>query len=124
MSWLDNLGGQQMEHLEPFARLRAKRIADSYNPDAEVDDWNDPDEVALEGYFDMQSSTEQVDAAREQAITLRTLVLNNPEADVRRGDRIKQGDKVWTVQGFPDPPRNPFTNWRPGLWVRLIEGVG
>lgn len=113
-----------MQFLDSFIRQRAERITDPYNPDASVDDWGSPDEEPLEGYFELQSSTEQVDAGREQAITIRTLVLNDPDADVRRGDRIVEGDKVWTVQGFPEAPRNPFTNWRPGLWVRLIEGVG
>ncbi|AZS46672.1 hypothetical protein [Microbacterium oxydans] len=113
-----------MQFLDSFIRQRAERITDPYNPDAEVDDWEEPYELPLEGYFETQSSSEQIDAGREQVITLRTLVLADPDADVRRGDRIVQGDKVWTVQGFPDAPRNPFTNWRPGLWVRLIEGVG
>lgn len=111
-------------YLDSFTRQRAGRKPAPNNPDREVDDWSIPDELPIEGYWEMGSSDEQVDATRKQALTTRTLVIFNPDIDVRRGDRIKQGEKVWTVQGFPDAPRNPFTGRRPGLWVRLLEGVG
>lgn len=110
--------------LDPFTRQRARRVEDPYNPEASVDDWANPEEIPLEGYFELDSSTEQIDPVRRQAITLRTLFIEDPDADVRRGDRIVRGDQTWTVQGIPDAPRNPFTGWRPGLYVRLMEGIG
>ena len=113
-----------MQFLDAFTRQRATRTPDPYNPDETIEDWSNPDEIPLEGYFEMDSSTEQIDPVNRRVITLRTLVLDGPDADVRRGDRIVQGEKTWTVQGFPDAPRNPFTGWRPGLFVRLMEGTG
>lgn len=111
-------------HLDGFTRQRAARISDPYNPDAEVYDWTNPDELALEGYFEPNSSTEQLDPVRNQVVTVYLLVLWDPDADVRRGDRIVQGDKTWTVQGFPSAPKNPFTGWQPHKFVRIVEGVG
>lgn len=111
-------------YLDGFTRQRATRIPDPYNPDAAVDDWMNPDELALEGYFEPNSSTEQLDPVRNQAVTVYLLVVWDPHADVRRGDRIVQDDKTWTVQGFPSAPKNPFTGWQPYLYVRVIEGVG
>lgn len=111
-------------HLDKFTRLRPKRTPDPNNPDAQLDDWTDPERIPLEGYFEQDSSSEQVDPARVQAITTRTLFVPDPDTDIRRRDRIVQGDETWTVQGIPYAPRNLFTGWRPGLWVRLIEGTG
>jgi len=113
-----------MNYLDTFTRQRARRVPDPYNPDSEVYDWADPVEVSVDGYFEAGSSSEQSDPVRNQVLSFSTLVIEDPDADVRRGDRIVQGEKTWTVQGFPTAPRNPFTGWRPGLFVRLKEGTG
>lgn len=113
-----------MKYLQQFDRQRARRVPDPYDPDATVEDWTDPIVLPLAGYFDASSSTEQTDPVRDLVLTTRTLVVPDPDADVRRGDRIVQGEKTWTVEGFPDAPTNPFTGWRPGLFIRLREGVG
>ena len=75
-----------MNYLESFTRLRASRVPDPYDPDATVDDWAAPIELALAGYFEAGSSTEQIDPVRAQVITISTLVIADPDADVRRGD--------------------------------------
>lgn len=113
-----------MAHFDTFTRQRAPRVPDPYNPDATVEDWDNPVEISLEGFFDASFGTEQTDALRSQAVTFKVLALTNTQADVSRGDRIKQGEKVWTVEGFPDAPRNPFTGKRPYLYLRLKEAVG
>lgn len=114
-----------MNHLEPFTRQRARRVPDPYNPDAEVFDWSNPTEATVHGYLEAGTSSEQSDPVRSHLVGYATLVLpDQPDADVRRGDRIVQGEKTWTVQGFPNAPRNPFTGWCPGLFVRLKEGIG
>lgn len=113
-----------MNHLDTFTRQRAVRVPDSYNPDAEIYDWGNPVEITVEGYFEQDSSTEQLDPVRQQVVTFATLVIPDPDVDVRRGDRIVQAGKTWTVQGYPSAPRNLFTGWRPGLFVRLKEGTG
>lgn len=111
-------------HLDEFLRQRPGRVPDPYNPDAQVDDWTDPAELTLEGYFEPNSSTEQLDPVSNRVITVDLLVIWDPRADVKRGDRIVQGDKIWTVRGFPAAPKNPFTGWQPHLHARLSEGVG
>lgn len=111
-------------NLDPFTRLRPHRVPDPYNPDALLDDWDNADEIDLEGYFEPNSSTEQLDPVRNKVVTVYLLVLWDPDADVRRGDRIVQGDQTWRVHGFPPAPKNPFTGWQPYKYVRIVEEVG
>lgn len=111
-------------NLDAFTRQRPTRIPDPYNPDAQIDDWTNPAELPLEGYFEANSSTEILDPVRKRAETVYLLVIFDPHADVRRGDRIVQDDKTWTVQGFQSAPKNPFTGWQPYLYVRVTEEVG
>lgn len=113
-----------MKYVDQFTRQRARLVPAPDDPDATVKDWTAPISLPLVGYFEQGSSTEQADPVRSQALTIQTLVIPDPDADVQRGDRIKQGDRIWTVQGYPYAPRNPFTGRRPGLFVRLLEGVG
>lgn len=107
-----------------FIRQRAVLIADPYNPDSLVEDWEAPNEITLAGYFASASSAEQAGEVREQVVTTKRLVIDNPAADVRRGDRIKQGDRVWTVTGFPEDDKSPFTGWQPTLVANLEEVQG
>lgn len=123
---LDFIQGSEFafEHTTEFVRQRAKLIVDPYDPDSAVEDWGSPDEITLTGYFASSSSTEQTDEVREQVVTAKQLVIDDPAADVRRGDRIKLGERVWSVEGFPEDDMNPFTGWRPTLVARLEEWRG
>ena len=112
------------EHVTEFVRQRATLVADPYDPESEVEDWDTPDEITLTGYFASRSSTEQTGEVREQVVTTKQLVIDDPRADVRRGDRIKQDDHVWTVEGFPETDQNPFTGWQPTLVANLEEWEG
>lgn len=112
------------EHITEFVRQRARLITDPYNPDESTEDWNNPTEIPLTGYFASGSSTEQSGEVREQVVTSKQLVIDDPGADVRRGDRIKLGDRIWTVEGFPEDDKNPFTGWQPTLVVNLEEWRG
>lgn len=114
----------KFEHTTTFVRQRAGLTVDPYDPDSAVEDWNNPVEITLEGYFASQNSTEQTDEVREQVSTTKQLVIDDPSADVKRGDRIKLDDRVWTVTGFPEDDQNPFTGWRPTLVVSLAEWRG
>lgn len=108
-----------------FIRQRATLEEDPYDPDAPgVPNWSSPAEITVSGYFASQSSTEQADPVRSQLITTKQLVLDDPEVDVVRGDRIRQGPKVWVVNGFPEADTNPFTGWQPTLVCNLEEVVG
>lgn len=112
------------EHTSEFVRQRARLILDPYDPESVVEDWDNPEELTVSGYFSSQSSTERADPVREQVSTLKQLVLDDPDADVDRGDRIKQGERVWTVEGFAESDINPFTGWNPTRVCRVREGVG
>lgn len=105
-------------------RQRAGRIADPYDPDSFVDDWESPDEIEVSGYFASQSSTEQADPVRDQVVTTKAFVIADPGADVDRGDRIKLGARVWTVEGFAEMDINPFTGWQPTRVCNLKEARG
>ena len=108
-----------------FVRQRAVIVSDPYDPDSEgVPDWATPDEIEVYGYLASRSSVEQPGAVREQVVTAKQLVLDDPGVDVERGDRIKQGSHVWTVTGFPATDVNPFTGWQPTLVCNLEEVVG
>ncbi len=111
-------------HTREFVRQRAARIVDPYDPDSSVDDWGDPDKIEISGYLDSQSSVEQVDASRAQVVSLTQLIVDDPGADVQRGDRIVKGGRVWVVTGFPSDDVNPFTGWQPTLVCNLEEVQG
>lgn len=122
---LDWIGDNTPAHVEPFTRQRAVQIPDRYNPDATVDDWTDPSEILLRGSWDSTGSSVGSDPVREQTTTSKRLVIFDPDADVRNGDRIVDAaGHVYTVTGRPSRDQNPFTGWRPTLVVDLEEGTG
>lgn len=114
----------QFEHTRTFARQRARQVADPYDPESTTEDWGTPDEIPLDGHFASQSSSEQTGEVREQVSTSKQLVIDDPAADVQRGDRIKLGNRTWTVVGFSEDDVNPFTGWQPTLVVNLEEWRG
>lgn len=108
-----------------FVRQRAAIIPDPYDPDAPgVPSWDDPNEVVVLGYLASMSSAEQVDEVRAEVVSDAQLILDDPGADVQRGDRIRGGGKLWVVEGFPAADVNPWTAWRPTLVCNLREVVG
>ena len=113
------------EHTSEFVRERATLVVDPYDPDAPgVPSWDAPDTLTVDGYLASQSSTEQSDPVRSQLVTTKQLVLDDPDVDVRRGDRIRQGDNLWTVTGIPEADVNPFTGWQPTRVCNLEEVTG
>ena len=128
-SYVESASGE-FAYTTTFIRQRAVIVSDPYDPDAEgVPDWTLPEEIEVSGYFASQASVEQsslaaADPVRDQVVTTKQLVLDDPSADVERGDRIKQGSHVWTVTGFPATDVNPFTGWQPTRVCNLVEGVG
>lgn len=109
---------------QTFTRQRATQIADPYNPDATVKDWSNPAEISVDGFLSSTSSLEQGSEVRAEVVSDAQLVITDPAADVKRGDRIVQGDRMWVVAGFPANDLNPFTGWNPTLVVSLEEVVG
>ena len=109
----------------PLKRLRAPLAEDPYNPARTVSDWGgEVDELAFDGFIATASSVMTPDGAREQAVTAVTLTVADPTVDIRRGDRIKDGSHVYTVDVVPSVDANPFTGWQPTLEVGLQEVEG
>lgn len=123
LDWIG--GGTGFEHGEQFVRLRAGVVTDPYSGDPIGEDWKNPDEEPIDGaYFSSQSSTDSDGEVRRQTATGKQLIIPDPDADVRRGDRIRQGTRTWTVEGFPEADKNPFTGWQPTLVVDVENYTG
>jgi hypothetical protein len=123
----DFIGGSSdlgMTSLTSLTRKRAKKKEDPYNPERTVEDWTDPDVLAFSGYVSSQTSTEQTDAVRSQLITTVQIIVPDPAADIRKGDRITDGTHSWSVTGIPTSDSNPFTGWQPTLVVDVEEVDG
>lgn len=109
----------------PLKRLRAPLVEDPYNPARTVQDWDgEVDELTFNGFIATASSVMTPDGAREQAVTAVTLTVADPTVDIKRGDRIKDGSHVYTVDVVPSVDANPFTGWQPTLEVGLQEVEG
>ena len=109
----------------PLKRLRAPLVEDPYNPARTVQDWDgEVDELMFNGFIATASSVMTPDGAREQAVTAVTLTVADATVDIRRGDRIKDGAHVYTVDVVPSVDANPFTGWQPTLEVGLQEVEG
>ena len=109
----------------PLRRLRAKGGFDPYNPLHMVPNWDGAvDELAFNGFISTSSSVMSPDGAREQVVTDATLTVADPNVDIKRGDRIKDGSHVYTVNVVPSVDANPVTGWQPTLEVGLQEVEG
>lgn len=109
----------------PLTRLRAEGEFDPYNPLHMVPNWDgEVDELAFNGFISTSSSVMSPDGAREQVATDATLTVADPNVDIRRGDRIKDGGRVYVVDVVPSVDANPFTGWQPTLEVGLLEVEG
>jgi hypothetical protein len=114
-----------MPVLQEFTRRRAAQIADPYDLESTVEDWEHSDEVTLRGFISSQTSTEQADPVRSQLITTKQLIIPDPGADIRRGDLVLTSDGGrYRVQGLPSRDRSPFTGWEPITVVNLEEAKG
>ena len=124
LDWIDG-GGDGFAFGEAFVRQRAGIIEDPYSGEPIGEDWASPDEEALDGaYFSSQGSTDSDGDVRRQTTTGKQLIVPDPDADVRRGDRIRQGTRVWSIVGFPENDTNPFTGWQPTLVVDVEDFTG
>lgn len=124
----DYTGGSPdgMGHRQAYTRLRRGTVPDPYDPDHLVPGgWDHADARTIYGTLASKSSIDQPDPVRSEVISTAELILDDPDCDVQRGDRIKADDgRIWDVQGYPHADRNPFTGWRPTLVCDLQEVIG
>jgi hypothetical protein len=111
---------------QPFCRLRRKTVPDPYDPEHVVaGGWQDAEKTEILGVMASRTSVEQPDATRSEVVSTAQFVSADPDADIRRGDRIRDRDgRTWTVSGYPTRDRNPFTGWRPTVVANLEEVIG
>lgn len=113
-----------MEFTERFERLRQERVVSETNPDRTVASAAFGAPVEFFGFLDSQASADVSSGTRDEVNATATLFLSDVSFDIRRGDRVRSGDRLWKVVGFPPAPMNPFTGWRPYREVRLMEVSG
>jgi hypothetical protein len=108
-------------------RLRAGLIEDPYNPDEQIrGDWENPeDPLPIPRAFVAHTSTSLLQTAtRDQAAESKSLFCNG-SFDVQQGDRIQDGDVVYTIDGIPPAAdTNPWTGWTPPREITLTRYVG
>ena len=115
-----------LQYTSRFTRQRRKQVVDPYDPDSStLGDWTDTDDIQVDGALASLTSTEQDNAARSEVLSTAKFVSDNPNIDVRRGDRLLASDgRKWNVVGYTTRDRNPFTGWQPTLVAALQEVVG
>lgn len=110
---------------EPVVRLRRKEIEDPYSGTITLGDWNDPDELPLEGGYVASSSTSnRRDAARSELLEEKSLYLSDPHADVQSQDRIRAQGLTYQIDGMPSADINPWTGWQPVREIPLKRVSG
>ena len=81
--------------------------------------------MPIPGAFIAQTSTSLLKTAtRDQAAESKSLFCEG-SVDVQKGDRIRDGDIVYTIDGIPPAAdTNPFTGWTPPREIPLTRTVG
>lgn len=114
-----------MEFPDSVTIWRRKRVPSSNDPSKLVlGDWDTAEQITLEGSYIGSSSRHSLrNETRVQALEARSLYVDNPDADVRKGDGVSvgvPGDMPdFEIEVVPIAPKSPFTEWRPMLEVPL-----
>lgn len=118
--------GMEFPHGSELVRERRRQIPDPYNPDrTSPGDWDDaPVQLPVSGFVSSTSSSPTRDAARSDIDSVMFLYLDDPDADVRAGDRIVYADGIGYVRSKPAADINPWTGWQPVKEIRLYETEG
>jgi len=112
-------------HGQGVVRLRAGEKTDPYSETVTRSDWDNPDELPLEGAFVADASSSSARGSLRQPVTtLKSLYLSDPSADVLVGDRVRAGGVTYKVDAKPAADTNPFTGWQPVLEMPLLEVTG
>lgn len=110
-----------------FRRLRAAKRPSPYNPADTVDDWEQPETLEFSGALSQSSSTRTPDGLREQTETSGYITCNDPNVDIKAGDRIEPvpaDGHTWTVSADPSRDQNAFTGFRPTIEIPISEWRG
>lgn len=133
MSLLDDINGLRsttglrMDGATAFVRLRARQVADDYNPGQTVEDWSQPVELRLMGALASSSSTRTPDVLDDRTTSVAYLTVPDPSVDVRAGDRIRPDPadgRWWEVTAVPSRDINHATGWQPTLEIQMTEWRG
>ena len=115
----------QFDYGQTVVRERAKPILDPYSQEQIGEDWANPDKLTLDDAFVSSStSTANTGEIREQVVTSKSLYLEEPDADVQLGDRIRTPGHLYVIEVLPEADVNPFTGWQPVREVPLVEDTG
>ncbi|GAB2567489.1 hypothetical protein [Leucobacter ruminantium] len=110
---------------EQVVRLRRAEVLDPYSGTVTLGDWDDPDELDLEGAYVASSSTSaRRDAARNELLEEKSLYLDDPHADVQAQDRIRAQGVTYQIDGMPTADVNPWTGWQPIREIPLTRVSG
>lgn len=122
------MSGMDFPYGKTVYRLRAAPVWDEYAEEWRTGDWATPDVLEVPGAFVAATSTSRLgDATREQALESKSLYCDG-DVDIRKGDRIRDGDDgapIYTIDGIPPAAdTNPFTGWTPPREIPLTRSEG
>lgn len=109
---------------ETVIRLRRTLILDPYSQENTLGDWQDADELDIEGCAIAPSSSTETATENRQMVITDMSIYGPPGMDIREHDRIHARTGVWDVKGENAEWVNAFTGWRPGAEFHIAKVVG
>lgn len=115
--------GLSMPHAGSVLRARRTVVTDPYSQQpVPGGDWGADETIEGAHVTGAQSVLTEADGRQQQ--TTRPTLVCPAGADVRVGDRITDGDRVFEVAAHAAKATNPFTGWTPPQEVPLKEVTG
>lgn len=104
---------------ETVIRQRATPVEDPYSGEPIGLDWDNPNELDLEGCAIWPGSANEIYAIGRNSEDVELTVAAPSGSDVKRHDRIVVRGEVFEVDGTPWDYKSPLTGWTPGLIIEL-----